>query len=213
MKAELLRKLDKDVFDYQTLMHALSGYASPRDRVTAMLRNGDIIRIKKGLYVLADVFRRKPLELGLLANLVYGPSMVSLDYALAYYGMIPERVDVITSVATGRSRRFTSPVGTFVYRPTACLSPGMLIQDRSGQLFLMACRERALADKLCDDRKGGQLRSHQDMREYLCDNLRIYPDDLATLDVELLEQVAEAVGSLKVSLCAAVIRRMKGGEG
>ena len=32
--------------DYQTLMQALSGYAYPRDRVTKLLRSGELVRVK-----------------------------------------------------------------------------------------------------------------------------------------------------------------------
>ena len=51
-----------------------------------------------------------------LANLIYGPSYISLDYALSLHGLIPERVETITSVTTRRSRHFDTPFGTFSYR-------------------------------------------------------------------------------------------------
>jgi hypothetical protein len=41
-------------FDYIYLMDALKGLAQPRDRVTALLRKGQILRVKKGLYVKND---------------------------------------------------------------------------------------------------------------------------------------------------------------
>ena len=42
---ELSRRIGREEFDYQALMAALSGYANPRDKVTALLRRGDIIRV------------------------------------------------------------------------------------------------------------------------------------------------------------------------
>lgn len=209
MHATLLSKLPHDVFDYQTLLQALAEYASPRDRITRLLREGDLVRIKKGLYVLGDAFRRRPVEPALLANLIHGPSMVSLDYALAFHGLIPERVETLTSVTTTRPRNFQTPVGTFVYRPVKSLSPGMTRHERNGQAFLIAGPERALADKLCDDRKGGTLRSHADMKDYLFDNLRIEPADLAKLDIDQLNAIADAMKSAKVRLCANVVRHVR----
>ncbi len=38
------------------------------------------------------------------ANLLYGPSYVSLEYALHHYSLIPERTAEITSVTPGRSK-------------------------------------------------------------------------------------------------------------
>src|SRR4030066_379589 len=105
-----------EIFDYQTLIEALKGLAYPRNRISDLLRQGIIIRIKKGLYVFGDKSRRDPYSKELLANLVYGPSYVSLDFALAYHGLIPERVEAQTSVTPIRSRRFATPVGLFISR-------------------------------------------------------------------------------------------------
>ena len=72
--------------------------------------------MKKGLYIFGEEYRRKPYSREILANLIYGPSYISLDYALQHYGLIPERVEAITSVARGRSRKFSTPIGLFTYR-------------------------------------------------------------------------------------------------
>jgi hypothetical protein len=54
----------------------------------------------------------EPME---IANPLYGPSYISLEYALSYYGLIPERVESITSVTTKRSKKFITPLGSFSY--------------------------------------------------------------------------------------------------
>lgn len=76
-------------FDYQILLNSLRGYAHPRKKITALLRKGEIIRVKKGLYIFGAQHRRSPYCRELLANLIYGPSCISLEYALHYYGLIP----------------------------------------------------------------------------------------------------------------------------
>ena len=117
MKIESLRhSVDSDVFDYQQLTDCLTDYAKPRDKIRAMLKAGEIIRVKKGLYVFGEGQRRRPWAREVLANLIYGPSYISLDYALSHYGFIPERVEVVTSVTAARSRRFETPLGLFTYR-------------------------------------------------------------------------------------------------
>lgn len=92
MTRDLRKLIGREEFDYPALMSALANYANPRDKVTSLLRQGVIIRVKKGLYVFGDDFRKRPFCRELLANLIYGPSYVSLDYALSYHGLIPERV-------------------------------------------------------------------------------------------------------------------------
>ena len=39
-----------------------------------------------------------------------------MEYALAYHGLIPERVETITSVTSMRDKKFDTPIGTFTYR-------------------------------------------------------------------------------------------------
>ena len=92
---DLRQRVGREEFDYQALMAALPEYANPRDKVTVLLRRGDIIRVKKGFYVFGDELRRRPYSRELLANLIYGPSFVSLDSALSFHGLIPERVEVV----------------------------------------------------------------------------------------------------------------------
>lgn len=83
----LLKNILCEEFDYQTLLDSLYGYAQSRMKISAMLAKGDIIRVKKGLYILGESLRRRPFCLELLANLIYGPSHVSLEYALHYHGL------------------------------------------------------------------------------------------------------------------------------
>ena len=122
------KRINREIFDYQTLMVALEEYARPRDKITDLIRKNNIIRIKKGLYIFGDDYRRYPFSRELLANLIYGPSYISLEYALHYHGLIPERVEALTSITTGRSRIFLTPVGLFKYycSPLQAFQTGML---------------------------------------------------------------------------------------
>ncbi|MFA5687664.1 MAG: hypothetical protein WC959_00705 [Kiritimatiellales bacterium] len=199
-------QIESDEFDYQVLMDALSDYAAPRARVTALLRSGEIIRVKKGLYVFGPHRRKFPVCRELLANLIYGPSVVSLESALAYYRLIPERVDAVTSVTTGRPGRFETPLGLFIYRPTPGLSLGIdRLTGSANRAFLMAVPERALADKIREDRATG-LRTQQDMEVYLYENLRMEPEAVRDFSPDMLEQLAECLCSHKVRVLAGLVR-------
>lgn len=209
MSLELRNRIGREEFDYPTLMSALSGYASPRDRITVLIRSGVVVRVKKGLYVFGDAYRRGPYCRELLANLIYGPSMVSLEYALGYYGLIPERVEALTSVTTGRGRRFETPLGRFVYRPTPCLYMGLQRIAQGDTHFLMAVPERALADRLREDRRGA-IRSRREMERYLLEDLRMDEEGLKAMDAGLMAELGLALHSRKVRLCAEFLADWRG---
>lgn len=212
MRRSLWQEIGREEFDYGALMAALADYAKSHDRITRLLRAGEIIRIKKGLYVFGEQHRRRPYSRELLANLAYGPSFVSLDYALSYHGLIPERVEQVTSVTTGRPRRFDTPVGTFVYRPVPVESfhRGMLRVETAAATYLIASPERALADKVREDRSA-TLRTVGDAESYLFEDLRIDRESFEQLNLDELVQIADALGSRKAALCAVLLRRTKGG--
>ena len=141
MFVDVRTRIQPEIFDYQILIDALNDLSAPRDKITELLRQGVIVRVKKGLYVYGDRYRRRPYSMELLANLVYGPSYVSLDYALAYHGLIPERVEALTSVTPSRSRRFVPSIGLFVYRqiPARAYEFGMIrVEADHEQAFLIA---------------------------------------------------------------------------
>jgi predicted transcriptional regulator of viral defense system len=213
MVRDLWRRVGREEFDYQALMGALSEYANPRDRVTALLRRGDIIRVKKGIYVFGDGLRRRPYSRELLANLVYGPSFVSLDSALSFHGLIPERIESLTSVTTKRPRSFNTPVGTFIYRqsPRSSFHIGIDRREEGEVAFLIATPERALADKIRDERGAGQ-RTRADMARYLLEDLRIDRAGFEQMDPSHLDELAAALRSRKVALAAGLLRDLRTGR-
>jgi predicted transcriptional regulator of viral defense system len=89
-----LRKIiPREEFDYALLTAALSEYAAPRQKINELLKSGVITRVKKGLYIFGPAYNQVPVCKEVLANLIYGPSCLSLEYALAYHGLIPERAN------------------------------------------------------------------------------------------------------------------------
>ena len=212
MVEELRRQIAGEEFDYQALLDVLSGYERPRDKITDLLRQGAIIRVKKGIYVFGERYTRRPYSREVLANMIYGPSYISLDYALHYYGMIPERVEAVTSVTCSRGRRFSTPVGLFIYRGISMNAYQIGIDQvvlEGGRTFLIAVPEKALSDKIHDDR-GTAIRTQQEMRTYLLDSLRIDDEELARLDAEKVSLIAERYKSRKIRLLSGLIRRLVG---
>ena len=76
---------------------------------------GKLIRLRQGVYTLADRYRQTPLPPATLANIMYRPSYLSGLWALSYYGLIPDAVPVYTSITTRTPRQFNNPFGVFTY--------------------------------------------------------------------------------------------------
>ncbi|HEU0265279.1 MAG TPA: hypothetical protein VFR01_06085 [Geobacterales bacterium] len=207
MNEQLRQQIPFEEFDYQTLQDSLQRYAHPRKKISSLLRKGEIIRVKKGLYVFGERYRRGPYCRELLANLIYGPSCISLAYALHYYGLIPERVETVTSVTCGRSRSFDTPVGRFSYRMISLAAFGIgmdRIELADGRAFLMAIPEKALADLVVAER-GSAIASRKDLQLFLYDNLRLDREGLRALDPEKLRMIASAYRSRRLRFLAELI--------
>jgi len=214
MIEELRKTVKGEEFDYQALLSALRDYRYPRNRINKLLRRGDVIRVKKGIYVFGERYARGPVSREILANMIYGPSCVSLDYALHYHGLIPERAEAVTSVTTGRSRRFLTPFGLFAYRriPVRAYPVGIQrVELEAGRGFLLASPEKALADKLREDH-GNAIRTPGIMRSYLFENLRIDPEAFARLDPELMLLLAIRYRSSKLRIVHQVLFKERAGR-
>jgi hypothetical protein len=176
--------------DAQTLLWVLKDYKNPRDCIARMVKNGILIRLKNGFYIIADriqgVFSASLEQIG---NLLYGPSYISLEWALSYYGLIPERATVVTSVTIGKSKEFVTPIGLFTYShlPLFRYDIGIdrkLLSDLPGG-FLIATPEKALIDLIF--LKWKAFRSLSEFTE----SMRIESEALRQLDRKRLEKIGE----------------------
>ncbi len=195
-------------FDYGTLMHVLRDYKKPRDALTRFLRDGSIVRVKKGLYVFGRNYHKRTICKESLANLIYGPSYLSLEYALSYYGLIPERVEQITSMTSLRSKMFATPLGTFSYthlhQQKFAIGVTMAEVDPEHQ-FLIATPEKALADKISFYKN---LTSTRDVFSFVCEGLRIEEDSLTKLHIPLLIKIEDAYRNPAVTYLVRLIKEL-----
>lgn len=191
--AAIMKKAETNEIDYQLVMDCLKDYASPRAKLGRLVSEEALIRVKKGLYLLGAQFQHHPYCLELLANLIYGPSYVSLERALYIYGMIPEHVEAITSVTAKPSCEYRTPVGTFIYAHCHPKSYSVGITTRSygeHENPFIATPEKALADMLTIRR--GKVTSEKHIREILLEDLRIDEEDLIKLDLERIREIYQA---------------------
>ncbi len=120
-----------------------------RNQLGRWQQKGLIIALKKGLYVLNKNDRKVPIDQNYAANILYEPSYLSLEYALNFYGLIPEKVVDVTSVTTRKTVRFNNGLGHFIYqhiKPQAFRGFKRMGEDQP--LFFMAEPEKAVVDFL-----------------------------------------------------------------
>ena len=87
-----------------------------RVQLSRWMAQGRVTGLRRGMYALAEPYRRAPTVPAALARHLYTPSYLSGLWALGYYDLIPERVVWLTSVTTRVPRRFENPFGVFDYR-------------------------------------------------------------------------------------------------
>jgi len=113
------------------------------------IKKGLVVKLRKEWYAFTD-FISVPDFSEYIANRIYRPSYISLQYALSHYGMIPEAVMQLTSVTTLKTEGFKNPFGEFSYQS---VKPELFIGYKplamaDGRCILFATPEKALFDFL-----------------------------------------------------------------
>ena len=181
---------DEPVFETALL---LSGRVDPRDvrrQLSRWTRAGRIYQLRRRLYALAPPFQKAKPHPFVIANRMVPGSYVSLQSALAHYGLIPEYVPVVTSVTTGRPNRWSTPLGAFEFHhiKPEWLEGYQLTEVGTRQRAFLATPEKALLDLI-------HLQPGGDSPEYLRE-LRL--QNLDRMNLGELKRQAELADSPKL---------------
>jgi hypothetical protein len=183
-----LEPLSEAPFPMAVLNDFLKEYSQPGFKAHMMVKEGKLIRLKRGWFCVNPKYSKKSINHGVVANVLYdGPSYVSIETALSYYGLIPERTMGMTSVVTGRSKTFKTPIGWFSYKsiPEDLFPIGV----RSVDGYLMASPEKALCDYLYT-RKDLRIYSPKTLASYLEEDVRFDFDSFANHDPQIFAAYA-----------------------
>lgn len=163
-------------------------------KIRLLVRDKQIFRLKKGLYVCNPEVTGKILSTELIANHLCAPSYVSMSSALRYYGLIPEAVYTMQSMTLKHARSFDTPLGRFEYRYISkeAFSVGLTSIRKEGFAFVMATPEKALCDLIANSAKVN-LRYVKDVEIYLEEDIRMEMEDFRQLDPKIFEEYA-AIG-------------------
>lgn len=181
---------NEPVFSSKLLMAGRQSCADIQLQLSRWVKAGKIIQLRRGWYVLAAPFRKVNAHPFLIANRLKNASYISLQSALAYYGMIPEYVPVVTSITTGRPEVVKTSEGTFVFRHIrkSLLKGYVNLEISDGQFVFIATPEKSLQDLIYLTPGSQTLGFMQELRL----------QNLDQLDMEKFRKMAVASGSPKL---------------
>jgi predicted transcriptional regulator of viral defense system len=203
---ELLRQVAEEPV-FRTGFLAGSGESLPalRLQLSRWVKAGKLIQLAKGLYTLAEPYRKQTPHPFVLANAMKKASYVSLQSALGYFAMIPEHVPTVTSVTTQRPARVETPLGRFLFRhiQKSWFRGYRRVDLGSGQKAFVATPEKALLDLV-------YLTPGADDYDFLVE-LRL--QNLEGLDRRALVQLAQVSRSPKLRRAVRLLGRLMDEEG
>lgn len=164
-------------------------------------RDGQIVRLKRGLYVCSPDETGAALSTELIANHLYAPSYVSMSSALRYYGLIPEAVYTEQSMTLKHAKVFDTPLGRYEYVHISkeAFPVGLSVMNKGTYAFVIATPEKALCD-LVANAPGVNLRYMKEAEAYLEEDIRLDLEDFRRMDAAVFEEyisVGKKAGSIE----------------
>jgi predicted transcriptional regulator of viral defense system len=196
-----LEKFGNIPIDNAVLFDLTGNYKFPRNKVASMEKRGELVRLKKGLYVVSEKISRKQISRELIANHLYGVSYLSLETALSHYGLTPEKVFAIRSITTKRAKQFENAFGRFEYitMPPDYYPIGIRQKIVDNEYaYLIATPEKALCDLIIAT-PNVRIQSVKAMQVYLEEDLRIDFSTVENINLDIIRQCIE-VGRKKGEL-------------
>lgn len=187
------------------LLEELKEYGNPKAKLSRMVRLGEYYRVAMGLYE-----TRRDVPGHLLAGSIYGPSYISFEYALGYYGMIPETAYTITSATfeKKKKKKFETIFGTFTYRDVpATAFPLEIKLAKEGEYFYrIAEPEKALCDKLYTM---PPIKNVREIENLIFEDLRVEEAEFLKLNIEKIAFLSEKYRTTNIRKMEILLRRMQ----
>ena len=185
------------------LKDKFKNYSNINNKISRDIKNGKLYRIINGIY---ETDPHTPPYL--LTSCIYGPSYISFEYALAYYGAIPERVYTVTCATYKKKKEYNTRFGNFTYRdvPSLAYPKEILLKEEGNYSYQIATLEKALCDKLYTLRP---LQNLKNLEIMLFSDLRIDEEVFDTLKLEVIENLSKLYHSTNVNLLVKYLKKKK----
>ena len=191
------------VISTSMLKEKYSDYANPLDKIKRDTKNGLLIRLTRGLYEVDG-----GVNPCFLASSILSPSYLSFDWALSYYGLIPEKVFSITSASLNmrKNKTFTNKFGRFEYSdiPASAFSEGLTYIENGDYTVKIATKEKAICDSLSKWRVVNSVRA---LKELLFVDKRIDKEEFLTCDFKEMVRLASLYKKTNLDLLIKLIRK------
>ena len=186
-----LEQLANVPFGADVLKSLLRNTKVPNKKLSYLEKQGKIIRLKRGMYLVAPAVSRKSVSIPLVANHWYGPSYVSCHSPLRYWGLIPECVYITRSVTLKRARSFVNQIGQFDYYHAGedYYPIGIQCVTIDERTCLMASPEKALCDLIVTT-PYLNLRYKQELLQFLEEDLRLDMEEFSKMNVSIFKLCA-----------------------
>lgn len=189
------------IVDSLRMKDLLGDLRDKRGKIARMISCGELFQLRRGLYA-----TRRDISPYCLAASIYGPSYISFETALSFYGLIPEAVYEITSATIKRPKEFENVFGRFRYHavPGRVYSVGIERRTESDIPFLIASPTKALCDRIALEPR---MRSLSDVRRW-ADLMRL--DEKLEFDPAVLDACAENYKRPSVRLLRRMVEKAGG---
>ena len=186
-----LRPLGNVPVSTGVLKSLLSGYSNPNAKIKLWVEQGYLVPLKRGVYIVSQEITQQEPCVGLIANHLCVPSYVSLQYALRKYGLIPERVMLVTNITTCHARYFSNSLGSFAYHNVAraYFAIGVTSRTEGSSSYMIATPEKALVDTILFTSKVPN--SLVGLEQFLEEDMRLDMEALRSMNVSLLQAIAK----------------------
>lgn len=158
------------------------------------VKEGLLVRLKRDFYLISRMAGLEKTNTFEIAALIYGPSYVSFESALSFYGWIPEAIPVTTCACVKRTKTFETPIGIFSFYniPLSIFHVGVNANKTNGANFFVASPWKAIADLIyVKKRKWPNI-------IVLSNDMRIELDILQHSDLDLLKKLKDNYPNTRV---------------
>jgi len=149
----ILKSSPHDYITDQEISVILGPESTPEAKANLTMRlvkKGELIRLRRGLFILAKEYQRYPINTFEIADLLYHPSYIGLHSALRFHNAIPEAVYSTTCITTNRGKEIATPLGHFSYKYVnkKIFRAGLLRENSRNGSFLISSLEKTILDFL-----------------------------------------------------------------
>lgn len=201
----MIKRGDNVLLTNDIIKNNLQEYSNKNTKICREVKNGNLIKIVNGLYETDSNINGY-----LLAGSIYGPSYLSFDFALSYYGLIPEKVTAFTSATCNKKKKksYDNQFGTFLYRdvPVSVYPLGVNMIEERGYVYQIATPEKALCDKLYTLTP---IKNMTVLENVLFNDLRIDMEEFHKLNLQGIEEISNFYHSTNVNLLYRYMRRIE----